>query len=521
MRFLQKPRQQPDTSLQQDSGKERKKRNKRQDIENAEISAFFSERRPPLAREDENRESTANTVVTHSLKPRSHTGLVLSIGNPKSDNRDRHHSEAHSYSARPVVPEDSITNVGLNLLRVFSGSKVMLAGQYEQSSAYSPRQSKLIEMSEPVEISSRIQQQDFRHDRQIEATKTVGVTANPAQYDECNQDRNLIFEARHPGDNNTEQNMSTSRSPLAKRPLSSSMTMLLRACDKAMEQQRKPRPDDGRDAQYPAAVFEQLQSDTRRGVLPNTTQSMGQMSSTIVPNTQYSYPENVDRVTKEHTYLLPQSDIGPLQHNFPAHIYATQEYDPGRHMYNEHEQQHGYTQQQALPRAHADQYCSQFEPENTMSLQTRMEDIHQPIEQQSYALVNHAQDQVLPQSNEPYYQNQAHSQDRYHNPNNIQDIQNKDYPGGDYMILPNNAYRDSAGAGVLGHMVGGTEQHFVANGIGYEHYRYPQHDEGTGIEEELDYELYGQVSQPEMVMDQDECESSVLPSSFWRPRHRY
>jgi len=223
----------------------------------------------------------------------------------------------------------------------------------------------------------------------------------------------------------------------------------------------------------------------------------------------------VDCVTKEHTQLLPQYDIRPLQHNFPLHTYATQEYSPDRYLYNEHEQQRAYAQQRVPPRTHHDHDYSQFEPGHTAALKTRVEDIRQPIEQQHYAHFDHPQDQALPKDNQLYYQSQAHPQDQYHDPN----IVNGYYPGRDYMFLSNNTYGDGAGTGILGYEAVEVEQPVIADRNGYGHY--VQHDEGVGIEEELDYELYGQISQPEKIIDQDECESSVLPSSFWRPRHRY
>jgi len=203
------------------------------------------------------------------------------------------------------------------------------------------------------------------------------------------------------------------------------------------------------------------------------------------------------------------------QRNLSIHNYPTQEYDQNHRFYVEHEQEYDPGQQQDSSRVyHADHHL-QHEQEGTLYQQASTLDSIQPMDEQSHVYLRYPQDCVLQQDNQIYHQASTHPYDQYY-VSDTSGLQHEYYPNRESMMLPNSTLVDRASASV--YEVDGTGQQF---GTVEDEYEQHLEDEELGIEEELDHELYGQFLWAEEAIEHGDCETSVVPDRFWRPRRLY
>jgi len=387
----------------------------------------------------------------------------------------------------------------------------MLAGRFEQSSAH------LAMENRSAEASLQSPQQIIQPDERLEPTTTKNVADNPGQHAKHNHDEELVLEPGHLGNNDVGDTINIPRMLSAKRPPSSKLGKLLIACDNAVEQGRKPANfhlTHERPAFYAATEFMQpFHTNMKPGELSNTTQCLELAPNTMCPPPRPSYSQDADHIMDEYTASLQGNR--QYQGNLSIHNYPTQKYDQNHRFYIGHEQEHNSGQQQGSSRVYHADHHPQYEQEDSLYQQTSTLDSIQPMNQQSHVYLSYPQDCVLQQDNQIYHQASTHPYDQYH-VSATKRFQHEYYPNRESMMLPNSTLVDRASASV--YEVDGTAQQFIPAEGGYE-----QHleDEESGIEEELDHELYGQFPRAEEAIEQGDCELSVVPDRFWRPRRLY
>jgi len=520
MSFLKKPREQPEASHLQDSNKERKKRNKRQDIENAEVSAFFSEKRPPPAAKDDNRKSTDNTTLTYPSKPRSRTAVIPSMENTKHTSYERGTPRARSHTAKTVLAEDSVTHVAMQPRPVSKDVNAILARQCEQASV------QMTMMDEPSVHMKAIDVSSDQHDpglslAQSGTTGTQHLALKLAPLDKYQNHVRLQPSLEHINDKSKINTTNISMVPKTTRPTTSPVGRLLLACDSAMQQKQPPRqsrPYHEHDVQY--ILPAQPQINPGHDNSQEETQHPVSGVNRIHTAPQHSYLHHANQILgeaanldQEYNFRHYQRNLAmmhePVQaysgrrHHFVQHEHACEPYHP-QYMMNANDDPLHYAQQDAARHEFCQEVDGLSAEQSALPLFTgpyhRHQSVYQPLHDYNHTARN---DRAL-----------DCNQDEEYPPI----IQYEHCPERDATRVLNNAYPSNAGAGGFSDN-GARQQAIMAeNGYGC----VGQDEEDMGIEEELDYAIYGSMKIPEDgIFDEAACEPSIVPDDFWRPRRLY
>lgn len=520
MNFLKKPREQPEASHLQDSSKERKKRNKRQDIENAEVSAFFSEKRPPLAAKGDNRKSTANTTLTCPSKSRSRTAAIPSVENDKHTSCERGTPRARSHSAKTILPEDSVTHVALQSRPVFNDINGILAEQHEQSPS---RQTILAEPMLHIkgnEVGSKDHDRGWMHE-QPNISEARHLSLKPAQPDKHHCIEQLQSSLERHVNKSKVNTLEPQIVPKTSRPTTSPVGRLLLACDSAMQQEQSPtqsRPYNEHHVQY--SLPAQAQMNPRHDRSQEETQQPVSGLNRIHSAPQHSYLHHANQIIGEAADLDQEYDSRQYQHNLAMMHESAREYGGQPHDFVQYEHACEPYHPQDIINANDDpsHYAQQDAAHNELWQEADGISAERPARFLSTDL--HRGHQLTYQPLHDYNHTARHDRVLHYNQDEAYPplIQYGYDPERATTRILNNAYPSNAGAG------GFADDDARRQAIMAEHgYMYVNRDEqDMGIEEELDYAIHGSMEAPEDgILDVAACEPSIVPDDFWRPRRLY
>lgn len=509
MKFLQKPREQPEPSLNQESTNKSKKRKTRQDTEAAEVSAFFNQKRPALTSKDVNRGTTADTstTTTYCPMPRSHVDSVATI-----EDMDRRTAAERSANQRTALPHNPSKDADVESPHLFGRSNVVLPGKFEQPLAHPHANDQTAEVIKSAKVSPKAQDL-VSASKEVPGPGHARSAPSPLKQLAHHCDHACSETGLRPRTEG-DRTKGTAITPRHPRPSSSPVAKLLSACDHAAEQGKKASTHlsyrHGPGPQYHEQP--QIQQDLGRIKLPTTLQYTRDEATLSGPRMSHAGYRYMDCHTHDRGYSVPAFHYQGQLRNVANEQIIMRDFDLNLNDTNRH--QRIDEEPYVLPSV---SYTADFAPhyghEDYANVPLWDHGNQRYVEQQERGPYVQLQRQQTAHDvgNGPQYPGMSsHDRVLYHSP--------VEYFNQHYMSSSNHHPYEQF-AGTARQVLERASHQQLIEDEDYE--QLLADDEAARLQDELDHELYGTLDGHGRSFDEEAETGGVVPSGFWRPRRLY